>query len=99
MARDTGGGRERAIAFQYAWQSRFPVWSYASPAVEVYGFVQDLAHAGHFRQQEHLAGPAMVGTAKLPYGQLSYGGGYLLGLTPASSRGAVRWRLTYEILF
>jgi hypothetical protein len=34
-----------------------------------------------------------------PYGKLAYEVGYLWGLTPQSGRGAIRWRLEYEITF
>lgn len=34
-----------------------------------------------------------------PYGKLKYEVGYLFGLTPASGRSAIRWRLEYEITF
>jgi len=75
------------------------VGSGANPAIELYGLIPDLAHSGHFRQQEYLAGPVVVGDVKLPTGQVHYETGYLFGLTPASSRGAVVWRVDYAISF
>jgi len=34
-----------------------------------------------------------------PYGKLKYEVGYQFGLTQATERGALRWRLEYEIPF
>jgi hypothetical protein len=34
-----------------------------------------------------------------PYGKLKYEVGYLFGLTQATPRGTIRWRLEYEIPF
>jgi hypothetical protein len=34
-----------------------------------------------------------------PYGKLKYEVGYMFGMTQASPRGAVRWKLEYEIAF
>ena len=71
-----------------------------SPGVEFYGFVPDLAHFGPTSQQEHLLGPVLAGAVNFsPYGKLGYEVGYLWGLTPASGRSAIRWRLEYEIVF
>ncbi|MEO8714778.1 MAG: FTR1 family protein [Acetobacteraceae bacterium] len=100
LARGVGGGADHATGFQYAWQSALILSRYASPAVEFYGFVPDLAHTGRFNAQEHLAGPVMVGGVKLrPYGSLRYEVGYLFGISSAAPRGAVRWKLEYEFPF
>jgi hypothetical protein len=71
-----------------------------SPGVEYYGQIDDLAHAGPYNRQQHLAGPVLAGGYSFaPYGKLGYEVGYLFGLTSASPRGAVRWKLEYEIAF
>ena len=59
-----------------------------------------LAHPGPASAQEHLIGPVLTGAYNFsPYGKLKYEVGYLWGLTPASGRSAIRWRLEYEIAF
>jgi hypothetical protein len=41
-----------------------------------------------------------AGTYSLaPYGKIKYELGYLFGITPATPRGAVRWKFEYEIQF
>jgi hypothetical protein len=99
LEHEVGSGANPAVGFEYAWQSVLSLSPYASPAIELYGLIPDLAHSGHFRQQEYLAGPVVVGDVKLPTGQVHYETGYLFGLTPASSRGAVVWRVEYAISF
>ena len=54
----------------------------------------------NFTQQQHFLGPVAVGAVNFaPYGKLKYEVGYMFGLTPATPRGAIRWRLEYEIAF
>ena len=51
-------------------------------------------------EQQHRIGPVLVGVSNFaPYGNLKYEVGYLFGLTEATPRGTVRWRLEYEIPF
>jgi hypothetical protein len=70
------------------------------PAIEYYGFIENLSNTGKFTQQEHFLGPVAVGAVNFaPYGKLKYEVGYMFGLTPATPRGAIRWRLEYEIAF
>jgi hypothetical protein len=71
-----------------------------APGFEYYGIVNDITHPGPSSQQEHLIGPVLTGTYNFArYGELKYEVGYLFGLTPASGRSAIRWRLEYGIAF
>ena len=55
---------------------------------------------GKAADQQHRIGPVIVGLQNFaPYGKLKYEVGYLFGLTQATPRGTVRWRLEYEIPF
>jgi hypothetical protein len=100
LSRDVGHDATRQTGLSYAWQSLLRTHPLISPGVEVYGSIADIAHAGPTAQQQHLVGPVLVGAASFaPYGKLKYEVGYLFGLTPASGRGAIRWRLEYEIAF
>jgi hypothetical protein len=100
LSRDVGHDATRQTGFSYAWQSLVLTHPLLSPGVEFYGFIPDLVQAGPSSQQEHLVGPVLAGKVNLrPYGKLSYEVGYLFGLTPASGRSAIRWRLEYEIVF
>jgi hypothetical protein len=100
LSRDVGRDATKATGFSYAWQSVIRTHPLISPGVEFYGLVPDIAHAGPTAQQQHLVGPVLVGAANFaPYGKLKYEVGYLFGLTPASGRSAIRWRLEYGIAF
>ena len=100
LSRDVGHDATKATGFSYAWQSLIQTHPLVSPGVEFYGSIPDLAHAGPASQQQHYVGPVLVGAASFaPYGKLKYEVGYLFGLTTAAGRGAVRWKLEYEIAF
>ena len=100
LSRDIGHNATKDTGFSYAWQSVIRTHPLISPGVEFYGTIDDIAHAGPTAQQQHYVGPVLVGAANFaPYGKLKYEVGYLFGLTPASGRSAIRWRLEYEIAF
>ena len=97
---DVGHNASHATGLELAWQSRLLLNPYIDPALEYYGFIDDVAHAGPFSRQQHFIGPVAVGAVDFaPYGKLQYEVGYMFGLTPASPRGAIRWKLEYEIAF
>jgi hypothetical protein len=84
----------------YAWQSRWNIWHYASPAVEVFGDVGPLNHVPRLGGQQLLVGPTMVGALSLgKLGDLKYDVGPLAGLTAATPRVTVKWDVEWEIRF
>ena len=98
LSRDAGHGATKATGTSYAWQSLILTHPLISPGVEFYGTIADLAHAGPTSQQQHSAGPVLVGAINLaPYGKLKYELGYQFGFTPAFGRSGIRWKLEYEI--
>ena len=100
LTRDIGHDATQATGFDFAWQSRLLLTPHIDPAMEAYGFVDDIAHSGHFAEQQWFVGPVAVGGWNFaPYGALKYEAGYLFGLTSATPRGAVRWKFEYEIAF
>jgi hypothetical protein len=100
VTHDVGHNASHATGLELAWQSRLYLTPYIDPAIEYYGFIDDLANAGPFSKQQHFLGPVAVGAVNFaPYGKVKYEVGYLFGLTPASPRGATRWKLEYEIAF
>jgi high-affinity iron transporter len=97
---DVGHNSSHATGLQLAWQSRLLLNPYIDPAIEYYGIIDDLGHAGTFSQQQHFIGPVAVGAINFsPYGKVKYEVGYMFGMTPATPRGAIRWKLEYEIAF
>ncbi len=100
FAHDVGHNASHATGLELAWQSRLLLNRFIDPAIEYYGFIDDLANAGPFSKQQHFLGPVAVGAVDFaPYGKVRYEVGYMFGLTPASPRGAIRWKLEYEIAF
>lgn len=85
---------------QYAWQSRWNLWRYASPAIEIYGDAGQIDRIPGFEAQQFLAGPVVLGSISLgSIGRLKYELGTLAGLTHASPDGVVRWRVEIERRF
>jgi len=100
LSHGVGQGAGRATGLDLAWQSVVEWRALLSPGFEYYGTIGDLAHPGPYNRQQHLVGPVLTGQYSFaPYGNLKYQVGYMFGLTSASPRGAVRWRLEYELVF
>jgi hypothetical protein len=88
------------VDFNYAWQSRWNVNRYASPAIEIYGDAGQIDHMHSFANQQFLVGPVLVGSVSTgTSGQLKYEAGYLFGATQATPQGTIRWRLEWETHF
>jgi hypothetical protein len=86
--------------FSYAWQSRWNLLPYASPAVEIYGDAGPLNHVPAIGSQQLLAGPVLLGGVSLgAVGNLNYQIGYLQGLTGATPRYTVKGGLEWELRF
>jgi hypothetical protein len=100
LSRDVGHDATKATGLQISWQSVAELTPLIAPGFEYYGLISDIATPGTSSQQQHLIGPVLTGAYNFaPYGKLKYQVGYLFGLTPASGRSAVRWKLEYEIAF
>jgi high-affinity iron transporter len=100
FTRTVGNNRTDATEFDPRWQSRLLVNPLFQPGFEYYGQINEIVNPGKAADQQHRLGPVMVGLQNFaPYGKLKYEVGYLFGLTQATPRGTVRWRLEYEIPF
>ena len=93
------------LDFSYAWQSRWNIWAPLSPAIEIYGDTGVIGQSPRLSQQQLLAGPVGVGAIRLSElglgqaGKIKYEAGWLFGATPATTHGALRWRLELEVPF
>ena len=96
---EVGPNASGATSFEYAWQSRLLLNPYLDPALEFYGTIENLGRAGHYATQQHSMGPALVGGLNLSPGKLKYEVGYMFGLSDATPRGAVRWKVELEFRF
>jgi hypothetical protein len=100
FTRTVGNNRTDATQLFTAWQSRLLINPIAQPGFEYYGQVNEIVNPGKLADQQHRIGPVVVGLQSFaPYGKLRYEVGYVFGLTQATPRGTVRWRLEYEIAF
>ena len=91
--------------FSFAWQSRWNLWAPLSPAVEIYADTGVIGQSPSFANQQWRAGPVAVGVLNFHQlglgnaGQFKYELGWLVGLTPGTPEGTLRWRLEMEIPF
>jgi high-affinity iron transporter len=100
FTRTVGNNSNEATQLNTAWQSRLLVNSMVQPGFEYYSQINEIRNPGKLADQQHRIGPVLVGLQNFaPYGKLKYEIGYLFGLTQGTERGAVRWRLEYEIPF
>ena len=98
--KEIGHQAEAATPLFVAWQSRLRLHPLFEPGFEFYGAVDDVSHPGKLADQQHRVGPVIAGLYSFsPYGKIKYELGYLAGLTRATEKGAVRWRLEYELPF
>ncbi len=92
--------RTDATDFTPVWQSRWRLHPLFEPGFEYYGDIADLDNPGKLVDQQHRAGPVLVGLFDTEgYGKLKYELGYLVGLTRSTENGTVRWKLEYEFRF
>ena len=100
FSKEVGHNRTDATPLHVAWQSRMRLHPMLEPGIEFYSDIDDIGAPGKFADQQHRVGPMFAGIYPLyRFGKIEYEVGYLFGLTHATERGAVRWRLEYEIPF
>ena len=100
LTREVGADASRATGFRGYWQSVAKFHPLLAPGFEYYARIDDLARTETYNRQEHYLGPVLTGTHSFyPYGRLRYQVGYLFGLTSATPRGSIRWKLEYEFRF
>ncbi len=98
--KEVGPYATQRTGFEPRWQSRVLLNPFFEPGFEFYGNIDNLAQAGKFNDQQYNIGPMFAGGYNFaPYGKIKYELGYLFGITPATPRGAVRWKFEYEIPF
>lgn len=100
FSKQIGHNRTDATPLLLAWQSRLRLDPLFEPGFELYSNLDDIEAPGKLAEQQHRIGPMFAGVYLIPhYGKLKYEAGYLFGLTRATEKGAVRWRLEYEVPF
>jgi high-affinity iron transporter len=100
FTRTVGNNSTEATQLNTAWQSRLLINPQIAPGFEYYGQINQTLNPGTPASQQHRIGPVLIGQQNFaPYGNLKYEVGYLFGLNSNTERGAVRWRLEYEIAF
>jgi len=100
FTKTVGNNSTDATQFNVAWQSRLLIDPLFMPGFEYYSQIDQILNPGKPADQLHRIGPVIVGLQNFaPYGKLKYEVGYQFGLTDATPRGTLRWRLEYEIPF
>ena len=100
FTKEIGHNRTDATPLFLAWQSRWRLHPLFEPGFEFYSNINDLETSGKLADQQHRIGPVVTGLYVIQhFGTIKYEAGYLFGLTRATEKGAVRWRLEYEVPF
>lgn len=103
LEKEVGPNAGTADTLSYAWQTRYRLSPLFQPGIEVYGEIEDLAHAGRLNEQQLRIGPVIAGQVGLVevigVGKLKYEAGYLFGATTPTEQGTIRTRLELEIPF
>jgi len=100
FTKTVGNNSTDTTRLNVAWQSRLLVNPLIAPGFEYYSQIDQVLNPGKPAEQQHRIGPVLVGLQSFaPYGKLKYEVGYQFGLTDATPRGTLRWRLEYEIPF
>jgi len=91
----------KGLDLSYAWRSLWTWRTELQPGFEIFGDAGQIDRIGGIRDQELRAGPVVYGRISLGpvLGELKYGVGYLLGLTHATEKGALKWNLEWEWVF
>jgi high-affinity iron transporter len=92
---------EKSVNFNYAWQSLWTWKREFQPGFEIFGDVGPVDRAPGIRDQQLRIGPVAYGKIDIGrgLGELKYGLGYLFGLTHGTERGALKWKLEWELVF
>lgn len=92
-----GHNRADVTPVAFAWQSLLRLDPLFQPGIEYYGQLNNIESAKLIDDPQHRVGPVVVGFYNMyRYGKIKYELGYQFGLTDATERGVVRWRLEYE---
>ena len=92
---------EKSVNFNYAWQSLWTWKREFQPGFEIFGDVGPVDRAPGIRDQQLRIGPVAYGNIDIGrgFGELKYGLGYLIGLTRATEKAALKWNLEWELVF
>ncbi len=103
--KETGDLAEQSgFGFEYGWQAKYNVTEPLALALEMFGEIEDMSHAGPFDLQEHSIGPAFYYTfereweedGKEKSRELVLSLGAQFGLTDATSDVALKVFIGYE---
>jgi high-affinity iron transporter len=100
FGKEIGHNRVDDTSLSLNWQSRLRLDPLFEPGIEIFNQVASIETQGKFAEQQHRIGPVVVGLYRiLGYGKVKYEAGYQFGMTRATEKGAVRWRLEFERAF
>lgn len=96
--RDFGDTATNGTNIIYRWQSKVALFKEFEPGFELLG---DTRKKDAFRDQSLRIGPIVHGKFALDDAgrSIGYEVGYLVGVTPATSDGMLKWKMKYEMMF
>jgi hypothetical protein len=99
IQKDVGRSASGRPGFSYAWETRFAFGTAIEPGFQAYGQPSGFEGFASGWPQDNRIGPQLFGTFALGPGRVTWNGGILFGLTPASPKQTLRWQVEYEIHF
>jgi FTR1 family protein len=97
LVREVGSGSSTVTEFEYAWRTKYLYSERLEPAIEIYGSMGELGSVLPSDQQDHRAGPVIMGLlAETSGGKWVYELGYLFGLSDAAPDGTLKFVVEYE---
>ncbi|HET6491916.1 MAG TPA: hypothetical protein VFG44_02985 [Burkholderiales bacterium] len=97
FSQKTGTNAPSGTNFSYAARLKYNLHPLYEPAIEFFGEPGRISHFPEHSSQEHWAGPAVYGKAKLGHGHaFVYSAALLFGLTDAASDKRAVLRAEYE---
>ena len=98
--RNFGPGAPTGTTLRYAARDVWTIAPLLAPGIELYGEPGRVGRLPAFAEQDHRLGPALTGRFDIEgLGELGYDVAYVFGLTPATSKETIVWRLELGIRF
>jgi hypothetical protein len=100
LDRNFGPRAPTGTALRYAARSIWTVAPLFAPGLEVYGEPGRVGRLPAFDRQDHRVGPGLTGRLQVEgFGEIGYDVAYVFGLTPATPKETVVWRLELAFRF
>ena len=96
-AADIGGSQPQDPQFNYSIEVKYLLMPMFQPGFQMFGAPGAFTGFDRYSRQDNRAGPVIFGEVYTAPGKIKYEAGYLIGLTPQSPSGTLKFLLEYEI--